>query len=330
MYIFKKRQDSHDEPPADIGRHCSRSRIAILFVIMAAFIAVSSLPAIKTGETTYQTEQNERPDALKAETIVYAEPEPSLPPKTAYSCITIIDITRAEAMQFKAAQAAEAQFAAEQAEAAPAKTAADTTPVKAVKAEVAQTEEVQAEAVLADTAQAAAVPPADTAPDTTAPVDTAPAGTTQADTASPIYNPNVPLSAELQQYLYDLCAQRNLDYKMVLAIIRHESGFKAGALGGGNNYGLFQINICHHKSLSATLKTGNTPYDPKTNMNWGTYLLSCLYARYSNSYSGEDLTKAVLSSYNKGTGGFERYGYATKYIQAYYKALDVVNGWFAS
>jgi hypothetical protein len=141
-------------------------------------------------------------------------------------------------------------------------------------------------------------------------------------------NTKIPLSAELQEYLYDLCQERKIDYKMALAIIKHESSFNPKALGGGCNYGLFQINICHHKSLSKNLKTENTPYDPKTNMNWGTYLLSCLYADLSGEYEGEELTKAVLSAYNMGTGGFKKYGFANKYIKGYQKALAEVNTWF--
>jgi soluble lytic murein transglycosylase-like protein len=89
------------------------------------------------------------------------------------------------------------------------------------------------------------------------------------DAGPSIYNSNVPLDKDLQQYLYDLCSERGLDYKMALAIIRHESGFNAKALGGKTNYGLFQINKCNHKALSAALKTENKPFDPRININWG-------------------------------------------------------------
>jgi hypothetical protein len=170
------------------------------------------------------------------------------------------------------------------------------------------------------------------APDNTALADTeqdTTATETLPDEADPfVYNSNIPLNSDIQQYLYDLCLERNLDYKMCLAIIRHESNFNEKALGGGSNYGLFQINKCNHKTLSATLKTENTPFDAKTNINWGTYLLSCLYEKYESSYTDEDLLKAVLSAYNRGAGGFAKYGFAKSYIKEYYEALEVVNSWF--
>jgi soluble lytic murein transglycosylase-like protein len=144
----------------------------------------------------------------------------------------------------------------------------------------------------------------------------------------PVYNARVPLDRELQLYLYDLCRQRNLDYKMVLAVIQHESNFNPEALGGGANYGLFQINSCHHGPLSAALNTDNAPFDPKTNINWGTYLLSRLFEKYSGRYQGEELTRAVLSAYNKGTGGFEKYGHAIRYLEDHERALAKVNSWF--
>lgn len=148
------------------------------------------------------------------------------------------------------------------------------------------------------------------------------------DAASSVYNPNVPLDKDLQQYLYDMCSERGLDYKMVLAVIRHESGFNAKALGGKTNYGLFQINKCNHKALSAALKTENKPFDPRININWGTHILSCLFTKYEKSYGGEDLLKAVLSAYNRGEGGFKKYGFAKSYIKSYFKHLEVVNSWF--
>jgi soluble lytic murein transglycosylase-like protein len=154
------------------------------------------------------------------------------------------------------------------------------------------------------------------------------ADTIEEDAGPSIYNSNVPLDKDLQQYLYDLCTERGLDYKMALAIIRHESGFNAKALGGKTNYGLFQINKGNHKALSAALKTENKPFDPRININWGTHILSCLFTKYEKSYGGEDLLKAVLSAYNRGEGGFKKYGFAKSYIKSYYKNLEVVNSWF--
>jgi soluble lytic murein transglycosylase-like protein len=155
------------------------------------------------------------------------------------------------------------------------------------------------------------------------------ADTSNADAEEWVFNEKIPLDSDLQHYLCDLCAERSLDYRMALAIIRHESGFNADALGGGINYGLFQINKCNHKTLSAALKTANKPFDPETNINWGTYLLSDLFEKYAGNYTGDALTKAVLSAYNMGEGGFKKHGFAKTYIKGYYKDLETVNSWFA-
>ena len=64
-------------------------------------------------------------------------------------------------------------------------------------------------------------------------------------------------------------------------------------------------------------------YQPYINLNWGTYLLSELNEHWvnkgvSNSEGDEilgELDKYVLSSYNKGLGGFNKHGYAKKYLK---------------
>lgn len=142
------------------------------------------------------------------------------------------------------------------------------------------------------------------------------------------YSKKVPLTKSQQKYLYDLCVKRGLNYKHTLAVIKHESNFKAKAKGG-SNYGLFQINKVNHKNLAKVTKTKNSPYDVKVNMNWGTYMLSDLKKKYAKKgYKGTALREAYLSAYNKGEGGFAKYGKATAYIKRHNQALKVVKTWF--
>ncbi|WP_455678323.1 transglycosylase SLT domain-containing protein, partial [Sharpea azabuensis] len=108
------------------------------------------------------------------------------------------------------------------------------------------------------------------------------------------YSSKVPLSKANQKYLYDLCVKRGLNYKHTLAVIKHESNFKAKAKGG-SNYGLFQINKVNHKNLAKVTKTKNSPYNVKVNMNWGTYMLTNLQKKYAKKgYIGTALREAVL------------------------------------
>ena len=152
---------------------------------------------------------------------------------------------------------------------------------------------------------------------------------TVAKAKTSIYSKSVPLSYNLQKYLYDLCVKRGLDYKTMLAIIRQESSFKPKAKGG-NNYGYFQINKVNHASLAKTLKTKNAPYDPYVNINWGTYMLSNLTKKYKKQgLSGTALQHAVLSAYNKGEGGYKKTGKSVAYIQKHNKHLSYIRSLFA-
>lgn len=129
------------------------------------------------------------------------------------------------------------------------------------------------------------------------------------------YNEDVPMPKAHQEYLYELTTEYGLDYVKTLAVIQHESVFDPNATNETQDYGYFQINIVNHQHLSELLGTQNAPFDPYVNMEWGTYMLSDLYAYWSEQgYQGQGLDDAVWSSYNKGKAGFLKYGHATEYI----------------
>lgn len=131
-----------------------------------------------------------------------------------------------------------------------------------------------------------------------------------------VYNPNIPMPKEHQEYLYKLTKKHGLDFKKTLAVIKHESKFDANVVNETHDYGYFQVNQINHPSLSKKLGTPNQPLDPYINMQWGTYMLADLYTYWSQrGYSGQGLDDAVWSSYNRGLGGFKKNGYATEYIQ---------------
>lgn len=142
------------------------------------------------------------------------------------------------------------------------------------------------------------------------------------------YSKKVPLPKAQQQYLYKMTKQRGLNYRETLAVMLHESNMKVKAKGG-NNYGYFQINKINHKNLAKITKTKNLPYDPYVNINWGTYMLSDLQKKYKKKgYKGTALKEATLSAYNKGEGGFKKYGKAKAYITKHNQCLSKVNKWF--
>lgn len=133
----------------------------------------------------------------------------------------------------------------------------------------------------------------------------------------------IPMPIEHQEFLYNICKERGLDYLKTLAIIKLESNFNPNS-NSGVNFGYMQINKMHHEKLSRTLGLENKPLDPYINMNWGTSMLAKLYTKFSNEgYVGDALDRAVWSAYNKGEGGFRRTGEATRYIEKTYSDL----GW---
>lgn len=147
-------------------------------------------------------------------------------------------------------------------------------------------------------------------------------------TVSINYNVKIPLSMDAQNYLTSLCVQRGLIYKDTLAVIEQESGFNANMISSTNDYGLMQINKQNHENLAETLKTSNTPLNVKTNLNWGTYMLSSLFKQYkAQGLYGTNLENAVLSSYNKGIGGYKKTGIAQWYVNNHANALIIINQW---
>lgn len=141
--------------------------------------------------------------------------------------------------------------------------------------------------------------------------------TTQESQTQKIYNHNIPMPKAHQEYLYQLCKERGLDYIKTLAIIKHESKFNPNIINQKTqDYGYFQINIMNHKDLSKKLHTEDNPLNPYVNINWGTHKLAELYQYWkSKGYKGDRLDEAVWSSYNKGIYGFQKHGHAVKYIQ---------------
>lgn len=149
----------------------------------------------------------------------------------------------------------------------------------------------------------------------------------QAVEAEPsIYNPEIPMPKEHQEYLYELTQKYGLNYKKTLAVIQHESVFDPNATNVTNDFGYFQINQINHKTLSETLQTENNPFDPYVNMQWGTYMLSDLYTHWSEQgYKGQGLDDAVWSSYNRGRTGFLRNGHAVAYIDKMKASIETIN-----
>ena len=113
-----------------------------------------------------------------------------------------------------------------------------------------------------------------------------------------------PLRTEVQMMIEDVCAARDVDVRVVLAIIEVESGFDERAVGdNGESYGLMQVRPDSHSDRMARLGVTDL-LDGAQNVLVGIDYLDELLDRY-----GGDYYKAV-TAYNKG----HYPGYVTSYV----------------
>jgi soluble lytic murein transglycosylase-like protein len=109
---------------------------------------------------------------------------------------------------------------------------------------------------------------------------------------------DIKLSKELQDYTYQLCKNKGLDYELVLAVMYTESHFKPNIVSKTNDYGLMQINKCNHGWIKRDLGLNNM-LDPKQNIQAGVAMLNGHVKKYGVSHK-------ALMAYNMGTGGMKK------------------------
>lgn len=115
----------------------------------------------------------------------------------------------------------------------------------------------------------------------------------------PFVSVDCSLSEELQEYTWLMCKANNLDFPLVMALMKHESRYDETAVSKTDDYGLMQINELNHEWLSGEL--GITDYlDAKQNINAGVYVLRLLFEKYEDSGK-------VLMAYNMGESNAKKY-----------------------
>lgn len=106
----------------------------------------------------------------------------------------------------------------------------------------------------------------------------------------------VPLSKEVQDYIFEVAEEYDVGSSLIFAMIETESDFEIGLVSRTNDYGLMQINKCNHKRLQE--KLGVVDFlDPKQNILAGTHMIS----GHLEANNG-DYTKALMC-YNMGAYG---------------------------
>lgn len=116
-----------------------------------------------------------------------------------------------------------------------------------------------------------------------------------------------------QDYLRGLCAEYNIEFSLVMALIRKESNFHSDSVSGSQDYGYMQINICNHANLKETLGL-NDMLDPYQNLKAGMYLLAGLFEKY-------DSPSMVLMAYNLGENAAKKKWSSGIYETEYSKTI---------
>lgn len=124
---------------------------------------------------------------------------------------------------------------------------------------------------------------------------------------------DIPLSEELQDYIFELCEKEEVPVSLVIALIDHESRFNADAISKTKDYGLMQINACNHEWLKETYGI-NDILDPKQNILGGVKILGSLCRKYTEPHK-------ILMSYNMGEDGMRKAWKAGRTSTSYSKAV---------
>jgi len=142
------------------------------------------------------------------------------------------------------------------------------------------------------------------------------------------YSPDIPMKKEHQQLLWECCKQKGLDYIDMLALISLESNFNEKC--SSKRYkGYFQISTVHAENLSKALNTPNEPLDGAVNIKWGTTLFSWILAdKRVEGLEGKAKLDAALSIYQRGTGGYDKYGLNKSYLKKFYEKREKIAAYF--
>lgn len=107
---------------------------------------------------------------------------------------------------------------------------------------------------------------------------------------------NVSLSIDIQDYIFQLCEENNVDPVLIFAMVETESRFNSNCVSRTNDYGLMQINKCNHNWLKKQYGVDNF-LDPRQNLLCG---ISMIAAHLKNNNG--DWVRALMC-YNQGTTG---------------------------
>lgn len=113
-------------------------------------------------------------------------------------------------------------------------------------------------------------------------------------TATPLRYYDVPLTKDVQDYIFLQCEKYEIEPSLVIAIIEQESDYNPVLVSDTGDHGLMQINVCNHNELRQLY--GDIDFmDAKDNIKCGVAMIAGLIKEYGE-HKG-------LMAYNMGVGG---------------------------
>lgn len=132
---------------------------------------------------------------------------------------------------------------------------------------------------------------------------------------------DIPITKEQQEFVIDLCKEVDLNFELIISMMKIESNFQTDLISETSDYGIMQLNYKNHEFFAelSGLETYNV-YDFYDNVTMGINYL--VYLRDNLIKQGitnqEDLTIYLLNSYNMGEMGFKNYIKRTRVLTRVY------------
>jgi hypothetical protein len=127
---------------------------------------------------------------------------------------------------------------------------------------------------------------------------------------------DIPLSEELQNYIFETSKKYDIDYMLIMSIFATESEFKSynkskNQVGGGSSIGIGQLNENYIKWFGELTSIENFDiYNDRNNIEGSIAVLKFYNDYWRNNAEGiseEELWFFTLNSYNMGIDGFKKY-----------------------